>query len=82
MRLYEFICSWKIENGIQFAYVKCNAKNQKDAEGLIHMYIPFHIELGRVKIYDYSKQTGEDIVMWYFDKENKEHRNIYRGARI
>lgn len=81
MKLYEFVGSWKIESGTQIAYIKCNAKSQKDAEGLIHMYVPFYIELGRVKAYDYSKQTGEDIVVWYFDKENKEHHNVYKGAR-
>lgn len=46
------------------------------------MYVPFRIELGSVRSYDYSKQTGDDIILWYFDSEGKEHHDTYKGARI
>lgn len=82
MKLYEFTCLWNNKGVNQISFIKCNAKSQKDAEGLIHMYVPFHVELSRAKKYEYSKQTGDDIILWYFDKDNKEHHDIYKGTRI
>lgn len=80
MKLYEFVCSWEIKSGTQIAYVKCNAKSLKDAEGIIHMYVPFHIDLGKVASYEYSKSLNSDISLWYFDANGKEHHNIYKRS--
>lgn len=82
MKLYEFTGTWKIDNGYQVSYIYCNAKNRREAEKIIRKSVPFRIDIDEMAKYNYTERYGNDVTLWYFDSEGKEHHDTYKGVRI
>lgn len=80
MNLYEFIVSWKTKGSIQVAYACCNADSKATARRIIHLSVPYDLDLDmrRVKEYPYSKSRGENVMLWYFDENGVEHHDVFR----
>ena len=80
MKLYEFVASWETSKGTQIAYACCNATSKANAQGIIHMSVPFAIDLGQAKVYPYSPAKVTEITLCYFDENGVEHREKYSRA--
>ena len=77
MKAYEYLISWDVSGGYQHAYALVNAKSEKDAVGLILSRIPYHADAELKNKYPYDATLKNNIKVWYFSKDGKEHREIY-----
>lgn len=78
MKYFELTISWNVENGIQLAYAYVFASCKTEAQRLVLSKIPYEAEVSDFAEYPANAYKYTDKVkLWYFDKDNSEHREEY-----
>lgn len=78
MNYFELTISWNVEGSIQIAYAYVFASCEAEAQRIVLSKIPYDAEVSNFAKYPASTYKYTDKVkLWYFDKDNSEHKEEY-----